>query len=86
MSIVLPRHLTCKEIVEIVTAYLEGALDEGDVCRFERHLATCPACVDYLDQMRRTIRAVGAPDAEPMSPDAERALLAAFQGFSMRGD
>jgi predicted anti-sigma-YlaC factor YlaD len=53
------RPLTCRQLVEFVTDYLEAALSPRDGARFERHLARCPGCRAYLDQMRRTIRLVG---------------------------
>jgi anti-sigma factor RsiW len=82
MSLVLPRHLTCKEVVELVTRYDDGGLDDDDRGRFEEHLATCGACVTYYDQMRLTVRAVGAHDHDhdaPVDPLIERALLSAFR-------
>jgi anti-sigma factor RsiW len=88
MSLVLPRHLTCKEIVEIVTLYVEGGLDEGDRARFEEHLATCGACIVYYDQMRLVAAAaqgLGEGPAEPVDPLVESALLRAFRAFSGPG-
>ena len=87
MSLVLPRHLTCQELVELVTRYDDGGLDEADRARFEEHLATCGACVTYHDQMRRTVDAVGALDAvdhahdhgTALDPLVERSLLSAFR-------
>jgi anti-sigma factor RsiW len=83
MSLVLPRHLTCKEVVELVTRYDDGDLDADDRTRFELHLATCGACVTYYDQMRLTIDALGAHSHHhdaPLDPMIERALLSAFAG------
>jgi predicted anti-sigma-YlaC factor YlaD len=54
--------MTCQELVELVTDYLEGALSREDTERFEEHVAACPGCETYLDQVRTTIavtRAVG---------------------------
>ena len=82
MSLVLPRHLTCKEIVELVTRYDEGGLEDADRARFEEHLATCGACVTYYDQMRRTVDAVCALDHDhgaPLDPIVERSLMSAFR-------
>jgi anti-sigma factor RsiW len=58
--------LSCKELVELVTAYDEGALPIGERARFDEHLAECPDCVEYLAQFRRTVAAVGraAPELE----------------------
>ena len=54
------QEITCQELVELVTDYLEGALPEDDVERFDAHLQGCPGCRAYLDQMRTTIRLVQA--------------------------
>ncbi len=81
MSLVVPRHLACRELVELVTAYLEGALDEEDRSRFEEHLVYCNACVTYVDQIRQTIRIAGAIGEEDLDPRVEHALLHAFRAF-----
>jgi predicted anti-sigma-YlaC factor YlaD len=73
--------LTCRELVELVTDYLEGALPADDRLDFERHLVWCSWCRDYVDQMRVTIELTGAPDeAEPVSPLREQ-LLDAFRDW-----
>ena len=46
--------LTCQELVELVTDYLDGALDEETADRFEQHLSVCPGCETYLGQMKET--------------------------------
>jgi anti-sigma factor RsiW len=73
------RDLTCKELVELVTDYLEGALSADMRNRFEEHLAGCPFCKIYLDQMRQTIRTVGHLPDEAISPEALDTLLAHFR-------
>jgi anti-sigma factor RsiW len=50
--------MTCQELVELVTDYFEGALDEATRAEFDAHLALCPGCVTYVEQMRTTIRIV----------------------------
>ena len=75
------RELSCKELVELVTDYLEGALSRRDRKRFERHIAACDGCTAYLDQMRRTIRVAGALAEEDLSPVTREELLAAFRGW-----
>jgi anti-sigma factor RsiW len=71
--------LTCKELVELVTGYLEEALPPVDRERFEVHLATCRGCQNYLAQMRQTIRLVGRLNEEDIVPQARDELLAAFR-------
>jgi anti-sigma factor RsiW len=74
-------ELTCMELVELVTAYLEDTLARGDRSRFEEHLMACEGCSTYLDQMRRTIRLVGSLSEGAIPTDARDALLHAFQGW-----
>jgi anti-sigma factor RsiW len=60
------RDLRCGEFVELVTAFLDAALDTETEQRFTHHLAACPGCAPYLDQIRRTIHALG--DLDPRGP------------------
>jgi len=72
-------EMACQELVELVTAYLDGALSPADHDRFERHLAECPGCVEYLRQMRVTVRLTGSQPREEILPAHLRAeLLAVF--------
>jgi anti-sigma factor RsiW len=80
MSIAL-AHLSCRELVELVTAYLEGELPAGARKRFEAHLSQCDGCSAYLEQMRTTIRLSGMLSVEDVSSEAEQALLHAFRGW-----
>jgi anti-sigma factor RsiW len=75
------RELTCKELVELVTDYLDGALSPDTRRRFDGHLAGCPPCRIYLDQMRQTIRAAGQLTDDGLSQEALDALLAHFRQF-----
>jgi anti-sigma factor RsiW len=70
--------LSCQELVELVTDYLEGALTEADLRRFEAHIAGCGGCTRYLEQLLATIRITGTITTDDLSPEAERALLEAF--------
>jgi anti-sigma factor RsiW len=74
-------YLTCQELVELVTEYLEGALDERDRARFEEHVMTCPPCHAHIDQMRGTIAVLGRVAEESLTPAAENDLLEAFRGW-----
>ena len=60
--------LTCKEMVELVTDYLEGALAPEMRDRFNTHLTACDPCVVYVEQMRQTIAALGRLPEESISP------------------
>ena len=72
-------EMTCKELVELVTEYLEGTLSALDCARFEEHLAECPGCRTYLQQMRQTIRVLGRLPEESLSLDSREELLRAFR-------
>jgi len=73
--------MECQEFVELVTDYLEDALDESTRVRFEHHMGLCPGCEVYLRQMEETAARLGAIPAESLSPDAQSTLLDAFRGF-----
>jgi anti-sigma factor RsiW len=73
------KELTCQEVVELVTAYLEGALDDDDARLFEEHLAACEGCRRYVEQMRTTIELTGRLAEDSLDPEARDALLEAFR-------
>jgi anti-sigma factor RsiW len=75
-------HLSCREVVELVTAYLEGALSLGDRMRFENHLSACDGCTMYLEQMRRTIELTGTLRIDDVPPDAVSKLVHAFRDWN----
>jgi anti-sigma factor RsiW len=74
--------MSCRELVALVTEYLDGTLVRSERVRFERHVAVCPPCRAHLDQMRETIRASGAITEESISPAARDDLLEAFADWS----
>jgi predicted anti-sigma-YlaC factor YlaD len=74
-------ELSCRELVEIVTEYLEGALSPQDYARFERHLGLCEGCTIYVDQMRETVRLTGMLREDQIPEGARTALLDAFRGW-----
>ena len=76
-----PEDITCREIVELVTDYLEGALQPGEVEAFEMHLAYCDGCTNYLDQMRETIRWSGTLTEDALPPELQEELVRAFSGL-----
>ncbi|WP_211233175.1 zf-HC2 domain-containing protein [Solirubrobacter soli] len=79
---IIPGGISCREVVELVTAYLDGALDAEVVQRMDAHLQLCPPCVEYVEQVRTTARlAAAAATAElELRPDRD-ALLTAFREF-----
>jgi predicted anti-sigma-YlaC factor YlaD len=76
-----PKGMACKEFVELVTEYLDGALSPEDSVRFEEHLALCDGCSIYLEQMRRTIGLLGHLPEESIPPAAQEELLQAFRNW-----
>jgi anti-sigma factor RsiW len=75
-------EMTCRELVELVTEYLEGRLPPRERARFEAHLDECGHCRRYVEQMRGTVRLLGHIPEESLSPEARDALLAAFRDWS----
>jgi anti-sigma factor RsiW len=74
--------MTSAEFVELVTAYLEGALDRDSEQRFVEHIASCDGCDRYLQQMRETITQLGLlPTEESLSGETRGRLLAAFRNW-----
>ena len=77
-------QLSCQELVELVTGYLEGALPEEERARFEKHVGPCDGCREYVEQMRTTIELTGRLEPQALSPEAEQALLGAFRDWKAR--
>jgi anti-sigma factor RsiW len=74
--------LACKEFIELVTEYLEGTMPAAERQRVDLHLAGCPFCTTYLDQMRQTITTLGLLPESEVDPKALDALLGAFRSRS----
>jgi anti-sigma factor RsiW len=74
-------QLVCRQAVELVTDYLEGALTADEQARFEAHLDGCPHCTEYLRQMRVTIAAVGRVEPEALSPQVQDDLVALYRSW-----
>jgi anti-sigma factor RsiW len=77
--------LTCRELVELVTAWLEGVLPAVERARFELHLAQCQGCRAYLRQLEDTIRVAGRLSEPSLPGTARDALLRAFRGWKTQG-
>lgn len=73
--------MTCKELVELVTDYLEGKLPVVDVSRFEQHLSSCDGCTNYLEQMKQTIHVVGQARQDALTPQQWQDLLKLFRDW-----
>jgi anti-sigma factor RsiW len=77
----LSRDLTCAEVVELVTRYLEGGLGADERERFEEHLGFCDWCATYLEQMWQTILTMGQLRGEDLDPELKDALVDVFRGW-----
>lgn len=75
------HELTCKELVELVTDYLDGKLSAEDERRFSEHLALCEGCNAYLQQMRITIATLGKLTEQSISAEAKEKLVHAFRNW-----
>jgi anti-sigma factor RsiW len=73
--------MDCNELVELVTAYLDGALDADTKARFESHLGDCDGCDNYLQQFRETVQTVGKIRGDELDPAFRSRLLDAFKDF-----
>jgi len=80
-----PADVVCQEAVEMVTDYLEDALPGLDRQRYERHLADCPLCTEYLAQVRETIRLAGRLTPSDMSPETRDAFADVFRRWRAEG-
>lgn len=78
-------ELSCREVVEILDDYLAGAMAAAECDRVERHLAECEGCVNYLEQLRTTIRLTGRLTEQAVPPEAMTALLGAFRTWREDG-
>lgn len=76
--------MTCRQAVELMTDYLEDAMDERARGRFERHLARCPACTAYLAQMKETVRALGHLPVETLPGAVRDELVGLYRAYRKR--
>lgn len=75
------NELPCKEVVELVTDYLEQTLLAELRVKIDAHLADCPGCTAYYEQVQQTINALRHISKEPMFPGTREALLEKFREF-----
>ena len=80
-----PRAITCQELTEVLTDYLEGVMPPEERARFDAHLALCEGCVHYVTQMRQTVAAVHRLRVEDVEATAPDDLLAAFRSWRRGG-
>ncbi|MCW1957937.1 MAG: zf-HC2 domain-containing protein [Mycobacterium sp.] len=73
--------MDCNVLVELVTAYLDGALDAESRASFEEHLLDCDGCGNYLEQFRVTIATVGSIESEDLDPDYRSRPIETFRDW-----
>lgn len=78
-------EMPCREFVERVTDYLEGALDDEDCCRLEEHLDACRHCALYLEQLRTTLALTGRLREDDVTPVMRTHLLRTFTAWRDAG-
>jgi anti-sigma factor RsiW len=76
-----PLHISCHDVVELVTDYVEQTLPAEEAAVFEQHLNFCDGCVWYVDQVRKTIDVVGELRAEDVPEETKAKLLTAFRDW-----
>lgn len=79
-----PAPLTCQQVVELITGYLDGGLDGVTARLVQEHLAICPGCGAYLEQMRQTISILGTVTPDDLSESTRAGLMAAFRDIRPR--
>ena len=77
--------MKCREVVELMTDYLEGGLSPQDRERFEQHIAGCDGCRAYLQQLRLTLRAMRSFEATPIPERVQKELVQAFRSWRLTG-
>jgi anti-sigma factor RsiW len=75
--------MNCRQIVELMTDYLEGALSTSDRQRFEAHMLGCDGCTEYLEQLRTTLGLAARVVDESIPADLEAELLHVFRNWKV---
>jgi anti-sigma factor RsiW len=75
------RSLTCQQVVELVSDYLEGALDPADRTRLEAHLALCDPCVEYVGQIRATVALAARVEPDPADGSTRDRLVELYRSW-----
>jgi anti-sigma factor RsiW len=74
-------HISCQEVVELVTDYLDRALPADEASLFEQHINFCDGCIWYVEQIKATADALGEVREEHISPEAKSRLMTAFRDW-----
>lgn len=79
MTRALSEELSCRELVEMVTAYFDGAMDIDERTRFEHHVVYCGGCRSFVDQLRAERKLLAALPAASVPDETRERLLDAFR-------
>jgi anti-sigma factor RsiW len=75
------EHVSCQEVVELVSDYLEGGLPADEAALFEQHINFCEGCVWYVDQLRATVETLGGIREEDLPAPMRERLMTAFRDW-----
>ena len=78
----MSTDLVCRQVVELISDYLDGALPADVLAAVEAHLAGCDGCTMVLEEFRRTIAMTGMLTEDDVTPAQRDILLAAFRGWA----
>ena len=76
------RRLSCQQMVELVTEYLDGVMEPRRRARFEAHLAGCDGCTNYVEQFRTTVAVVGRLEVDDVPEPVMAELISAFRNWA----
>jgi anti-sigma factor RsiW len=79
------EDLVCRQVVELVSDYLEDVLPRAERKRFERHLAGCPHCTAYLEQIRFTVATIGRLTPDDFSPEVSQKFTELYRAWRVEG-
>ncbi len=77
----MTSELSCKELTQLITEYLEGVLSSTDRERFESHLSRCPGCITYIEQMQETVKQLGNMPSVEIPSNLESSIVDAFRAW-----
>ena len=83
---IITSGLTCREVVELVTDYLEASLSPEKQGQLEEHVAHCPGCTAYIMQVQQTIGMLHTLSDEPVFPETKEELLQVFRKWKEEGE
>jgi len=68
-------HLTCQQLIDFIMSYLDNELPDDQRAEFDRHMAACPSCVDYLETYEKTVRLTKTAADDPVPAEVPESLV-----------